>query len=391
MSISDKRHTIKLEALTPIHIGSGAFLQNNVEFVRSDRSLYIIDPQKLLSIIGIDNLDNWVKAIENGDDITEFIKGMNIEAHPSKYSRREIKFDCNTQLFEQTTLKVCMHDARDLAYIPGSSIKGAIRTAIFNAIASKKYINANSINTKSKKFACQGPEKYLFGKSPNSSIFRFIQVGDAYFPAGCEVTLNEVNLNIRKKTEELLDKKKQQLVEAIGKGYEAQFSIKILNEYNSFAYKESLERDKITDNARYKTELKKLPYCITSIEGLLGTINKYTERLIKEEIEIWEKNMCEHNDDATAKAYVESMKKILDEVRKCGKGQCILRLGQASGWRFTTGAWTEGLSIFKSTIVPMARPKNKENNYEMYDFPKTRRIGEGSDNILGFVKLTIVE
>ena len=101
--------------------------------------------------------------------------------------------------------------------------------------------------------------------------------------------------------------------------------------------------------------------------------------------------MCEHNNDATAEAYVESMKKILDEVRKCGKGQCILRLGQASGWRFTTGAWTEGLSIFKSTIVPMARPKNKENNYEMYDFPKTRRIGEGSDNILGFVKLTIVE
>lgn len=391
MSISDKRHTIKLETLTPIHIGSGAFLQNNVEFVRSNRSLYIIDPQKLLSIIGIDNLDNWVKAIENGDDITEFISDMNIEAHPSKYSRREIKFDCNTQLFKQTTLKVCMHDARDLAYIPGSSIKGAIRTAIFNAIASKKYINANSINTKSKKFACQGPEKDLFGKSPNSSIFRFIQVGDAYFPAGCEVTLNEVNLNIRKETKELLDKNKQQLVEAIGKGCEALFSIKILNEYNSFAYYESLERDKITDNARYKTELKKLPNCITSIEGLFGTINTYTERLIKEEIEIWEKEMREHNDDATAEAYVESMKKILDEVRKCGKGQCILRLGQASGWRFTTGAWTEGLSIFKSTIVPMARPKNKENNYEMYDFPKTRRIGEGSDNILGFVKLTIVE
>ena len=392
MSISDKRHTIKLETLTPIHIGSGTFLQNNVEFVRSDQTLYIIDPQKLLTIIGTEKLDDWVKAIESGDDITEFISDMNIEAHPRDYSRREIKFDGNTHLYKQTTLKVCMHDARDLAYIPGSSIKGAIRTAIFNAIVSEKYINTVPINTKNKRFACQVLEKDLFGKSPNSSVFRFIQVGDAYFPANCEVTLNEVNLNIRKKTEELLDKKKQQLVEAIGKGYEALFSIKILNEYNSFAYNESLERDQKTESAKHhKTELKELPNCITSIEGLFGTINTYTERLIKEEIEIWEKNMCEHNDDATAKAYVESMKKILNEVRKCGKGQCILRLGQASGWRFTTGAWTEGLSIFKSTIVPMARPKNKENNYEMYDFPKTRRIGEGSDNILGFVKLTIVE
>ncbi|MBR5335652.1 MAG: hypothetical protein IKV23_05200, partial [Bacteroidaceae bacterium] len=60
MSISDKRHTIKLETLTPIHIGSGTFLQNNVEFVRSDQTLYIIDPQKLLTIIGTEKLDDWV-------------------------------------------------------------------------------------------------------------------------------------------------------------------------------------------------------------------------------------------------------------------------------------------------------------------------------------------
>jgi hypothetical protein len=62
-------------------------------------------------------------------------------------------------------------------------------------------------------------------------------------------------------------------------------------------------------------------------------------------------------------------------------------LGQAIGWRFITGAWTETLDedIFYREIVPMARFKNER--YSNYVFPKSRRIDDES-YVFGFLKLT---
>ena len=74
-------------------------------------------------------------------------------------------------------------------------------------------------------------------------------------------------------------------------------------------------------------------------------------------------------------------------IEACQTNECILRIGQASGWRFVTGAWLEDIDkhYFNNVIVPLCRPKN--DRYRGYPFPKSRRIDESS-NVFGFVKLT---
>jgi CRISPR type III-A-associated RAMP protein Csm5 len=367
-----------------VHIGSGNFLQNNSEFVNDNGFLYVIAPEKLLNAIGEDRLDYWVAAIEGGSSVSELVpKGTS----PKEYAKRCICLCTDRILNGQTTLKECMHDGRGVAYIPGSSIKGAIRTAILADLAYGEKELGAKIKFGNEKFACSDVEKELFGKSPNSSLFRFLQVGDAYFTEGCEIAMNEVNLNITEGVS-LLDEKKQQMVEAVGKGFTAEFSIKLLNDYNAFAFTKAEARDSVIREDYKKIALRRLLDNMASMEALFATINKNTGQLIKKEINKWQLEAEKHNDDATALKYVDAMKEMLCIVNGCKSNECVLRVGQASGWRFTTGAWAEKLDEFDD-VITMARPKNKEK-YRNYVFPKSRRIAGGKEyTLLGFVKLTL--
>lgn len=80
---------IKIETLTPVHIGSGRMLIKNNDFcVTKDSEDYdvvaVTDPNKVLGLIGIEHIDNWVRAIELGNPINEIIntyapKGTKVE------------------------------------------------------------------------------------------------------------------------------------------------------------------------------------------------------------------------------------------------------------------------------------------------------------------------
>lgn len=371
-SITDKRHTIKLETLGPIHIGSGNLLQNNIELVEDNKSngvsdLYVIDAKKVLDIIGIDKIDTWVTAIDRGDNIKEFIALLGKGASPEKYSKRVITN--YAKLAPASTLKECMHDGRGIAYIPGSSIKGAIRTAVLASIAYGKEEFADLIGS-NKNTACKKVEMRIFGDNPNEDMFRFLQVGDAFFDEKCEISLNAININYRKNKNELKDTDKAQLVEAIKEREVSYFTIKLQSEYNKFAHNEN-------------KKIKKLEEGILSIEKLFGIINNNTQQLIKDEIEIWQ----EYNRDNTINKYIENLNKI--QNIECKDNECILRVGHASGWRFMTGAWVEPLDIFFEKVIPMARHNNV--NYKEYAdfFPKTRRISKEHCGLFGFVKLTL--
>ena len=125
------------------------------------------------------------------------------------------------------------------------------------------------------------------------------------------------------------------------------------------------------------------PQEIGNIPALFALINQHTRRLVEYEINYWENSVVGYNGQDK---YIEQMDEILDEINICNENQCVLRLGQAIGWRFITGSFLDILDehYFKNMIVPIARDKN--NNYTNYDFPKSRRIDDES-YVFGFVKL----
>ena len=376
---------VKIETLTPVHIGSGNMLYNGMDYVLRDGNAYMLDNNRLLDVIGADKIDAWVAAIERGENISDFISRIGKNAHPRDYSRRSAVCyvtNCNT-------IKECIHDGRGVAYIPGSSIKGAIRTAI---LATEIKGNERELNEKidfrGGRFnsqACNKVENTIFSKpapagvkgvtESNTSCMRFLQVGDAFFEGRCESILNAINLNIRENKDSLLDKKKSQAIETLDAGVETVFDLRLKTD--ALPLKSSMVRP--------------LPASMKSLPALFAAINNHTISLLKEELEYW-KDISE--EIGGAESYIEFIEDILreaEEIQRSKKEECILRVGHASGWRFTTGAWTEKLDCFDNKIVPMSRPNN--SNYIQYDFPKSRRVYEiegGEVDVLGFVKLTLI-
>lgn len=384
---------IKIETLTSVHIGSGETLQYGTDFVPGlDTEGYglfgIVDPKKILNLIGEEYIGNWVAAIERQESTKNIIKQFAPHAKLEEYSKRILLDYCDAQAKKGDTLKEFIHDGMGKPYIPGSSIKGAIRTAILATLASgvqgvDQKIDASKRDNRTgqiKKGAnAKKVESALFGADPNSDVFRFLQVGDAVFGNNYEVAIRMVNINEREKRG-FWDTSKSQLIEALGPEDESEFQLKIASGYYDFAKK------KWPQNA--KNSIGNLPDEMRTLQKLFETINENTKYLIESEIEYW--NDREGDDDSgRVSEYIDKMNDILTKVKQCRSGsECVLRIGHGSGWRFITGAWTEGLENFTSLVVPVSRPKNQ--NYTQYNFPKTRRVDDQCE-LLGFVKLSIKE
>ena len=360
---------IKIETLSPVHIGNGTFLQQGNDYIVEDNHINVLSLDKLGKIIGTDNttIREWTKAIEEGNG-EFFVKGK-MQGHSyQEYTKRHIESSIKIDQ-RKNTLKECIHDGMGYPYIPGSSIKGAIRTAYFSSLAKKTIPSKLNSEENKKKWRniIAGMEKELLHfqdgskKSPANDIFKFLHTGDAYFEKGVEKVVEQINLNITKKAS-LLDNSKPQMVEVIRRGVSSQFRLIIKDAFYQLAK-------------------------IDSIQDLLKMINDHTYNLLCDEIDFWAKG--EGSSYTGQDDYLDQLDIILDKIEECQPNECILRIGQASGWRFVTGAWLEDIDkqYFKYEIVPQCRPKNFL--YKDYPFPKSRRIDESS-NVFGFVKLTAI-
>lgn len=377
---------IKIETLTAVHVGSGETLQFGTDFLpctyKGDHVISVVEPRKVLNLIGEANVHKWVASIERKETTSSVVEQFAPKAQLLDYAKRIIMEWSETKSTD--TLKEHIHNGQGKPYIPGSSIKGAIRTAVLASLVQNvsdlerkidrtKYkdfqgnpipkVNINKVDAKN-------IESELFGSNPNEDIFRFVQVGDAYFGDLREVAVRMVNINERER-QSFWDSSKSQLIEAIAPSDETTFHLKL----NEKAY--DLSKDRV----------HAMPDCLRSIPVLFETINNHTQSLLKSEIKYW-KEREEDDDTERIAQYIEKNQGILDIARSCkNREQCVLRIGHGSGWRFITGAWAEQLNNFETVVIPASRPKNFQ--YEQYDFPKTRRVDEECE-LLGFVKLTIV-
>lgn len=368
---------VNITTLTPVHIGSGNMLQYNSDFVHVEKVnsdvkyLQVIDDRRILELIGEDHIDDWILSIERGDDTKEFVKRFAPNSKFIDYSKRRLySYIDKNDLKKGTTLKEQIHDGFGIPYIPGSSIKGAIRTSILASLAYKVSGKEEKVS-KNNRFGASTIEDELFGNMTND-IFRFIHVGDAFFEKNSEIAIMlEMFLNITR-SDSLRPKsdKKPQIVEAIGLEENASLEIRIKNDTYQWTKKQL-------------HTLGTLPAEMAELPSLFELINKHTAKLVDEEIDYWREI-----GKTGVENYIETMSDIRNEITACVPGkECVLRLGHAIGWRFTTGAWTESLANFDKIVVA-SRPKN--NNYLDYDFPKSRRADKDGD-LLGFIKLTIAE
>lgn len=365
-------YSVKATALSPVHIGSGETLSHKSDYVTGIvdgvQCVGVVDPEKVLSIISERDLDSWVASIERGESTDSFIGKLSEGITMEKYCNRILDQMCDRC---RDDIRSFMYDGFGHPYIPGSSIKGAIRSAVIGTIGTNQKIT-DDIRPEKKKRAAEGVEAKLFGKSPNESVFRFLKVGDAIIRDANLAVIDACHINERN-TGSYFDSGKHQLLEVLYTEDSAEFDINLDLEYYG----------------KCNTKVPHLPLELNSIDALFSAINTHTQRLLDDELRIW-KPMAEsaHEGSDWVEAYINSISEILEKAKACKPGkECVLRLGAGSGWRFMTGAWPEK-SVKFDDVIDASRPGNR-NKYAEYRFPKTRRIDKDG-YILGFMKLSLV-
>jgi len=183
----------EIEFLTPVHIGSGEkiypleYVIKHKEFVRIDIDKLFTDPSF--------NRERFIKDSRKRDFyLGEFDKNTALR-HPlyriniTQNTARELKNNIRTPVLD------FIKEGKEF-YIPGSSIKGAIRTAILWNLLQKPDIKEKYQNSLKKELAKKrdqkkgkktirerfslASEESILGK-PYNSLLRAIQIGDSDF------------------------------------------------------------------------------------------------------------------------------------------------------------------------------------------------------------------
>ncbi len=220
-----------LTPLSPVHIGCDEVYEPTAFVIdATEKQLISFEPADFLGMLDGDALDKFSAICQKGtprslieiyrfiNNNKEFIDGRAVEVSAAFVSHfqetlrlnsdHEILQNLNKYQIKRTSFNP--HDNRP--YIPGSSIKGGIRTAVLN------YRNrGNSIPSYRGRYASSDLEKDLTGGSFDSDPFRLIKVSD--FIAVGEVKRKIIyGVNRKKKPSKFEAKGPEQIFEVIKPG-----------------------------------------------------------------------------------------------------------------------------------------------------------------------------
>lgn len=361
---------IRLTVLTPLHIGSGKTLSGNSEFLyfRDKKKVAIIDENKVLSVIGPDQITQWINHIEQPQQLNflEYLRRRKTDLEPEDVAQRVLPLIGDLEPKPSQTLKEFIRGGNGQPYIPGSSIKGAIRTAIFGSRMLQQFRDRKvpiNFNTR-----MPGHEltKQIFGRNENDNIMRILQISDFSTAAATKAvfseTVNQNGYDLSMKNEVM------QLIEVLPQGAVADGSLKV---NQTLLYRK-----------KHDTFSREWGY---DLHGLFRLINQHTSRILDDEDEY----MSSFDLPEGADELISEYKRFQGLIKGLNEGECIFRMSFGSGYRFMTGHWTAKL-LTDPQYNNLDRSVRRGDRYFDYSLPKSRKVVMNGVP-MGFVKMKIVE
>ncbi|MDQ3846422.1 MAG: type III-A CRISPR-associated RAMP protein Csm5, partial [Bacteroidota bacterium] len=172
--------TATLTTLTPVHIGSGQTMQRGFDFVQKDGRIGFLDLDKIVPHIGEASIPQLTAQIEQRKPIMDLpaLRPLKIEDISS-----HVAGAAGVPLTAQE-LKAHYRTAMQGLCIPGSSIKGAIKTAIWETLMTDEVagsLHKEDLKNRAGKWKSDKIDVLLFGKDANTKSTRFLKIGDCAF------------------------------------------------------------------------------------------------------------------------------------------------------------------------------------------------------------------
>jgi CRISPR-associated protein Csm5 len=192
-----KTYRFRARALTPIHVGAGREI-DPTQFVLRDGRLVRFNAADLLDALGPDELDRFREMLDKADiaAMQRFMAskidgngdGRQAIAVSSKFAR-EFETRAATPGRQFRVEMMPRNEHRGLAYLPGSGIKGAIRTAVVDHFANydkgtRRLVHDRVRNAPTRKKA-EVLEEAALGRRRSETerdVLRLVRVADVLLP-----------------------------------------------------------------------------------------------------------------------------------------------------------------------------------------------------------------
>ena len=390
----NKKYTVELEVLTPLHVGAGSEKDwmKGADFIEDKRKVYVLNQRKLLKYISVDELSNF---LVKKDD-----RGLKNKISGSPETVSDLIF--NSPASTDNDIKVFIKNGlTNKPIVPGSSIKGAIRSILLN-----HFLNGKKPN--------RLDEKTYFGSSTDGDEFmRFIKISDTDFDK--TELINTKIFNLFGTTPNLNGGWKHELkggtngtfkqtgfntiYEVIKPNSIGELSISIsekqLKNFNlkKFYENELIKAEKIFDEKKrhkkvntiktlQKTIEKKQKLVSENINSVFAIINQHTKAYIDKEIAFFKK----YSNGQTVNI-IQNLEYVKSQI-PADNSSCVLKMSAGSGFHSITGDWQ--FDDFSINGVAGGRVSRGQLNRQ--DSAKSRKIAVDGDNfyLMGFVKLSIL-
>lgn len=378
----------ELKVLSYIHIGNGQEI-SNWSYSVDNNKINIYNFDKVVSALNRDKqmyLTSMIEKNHNSKCLGDFIKAYKINVSP------EYTLDYNGKIFDGKIYKNIKEFIKQnkKVYIPGSEIKGSIRTAFFYKILKDKINedeiyrlklkerlnkllkdleNPNEKGRELKKFSEELEDTVFINgfredlindkskKASKSDILRFLLISDSDLkdPKDVLILKNITSLRVSKNFSEPHE---------------------VLKSRSSF------EIDlKFTIEEGYKSILPETQKYL-SLENLVKSCNEFAEAKLKADIEYFSKSK-EIDEDAKQKL-LGILQKRLELIKKLESTYIFLRIGKNQGFLSTTIAL-----VLKEYYPDIYQKLYKHLVHKGYlQFPnKSRKITEEKDDVLGWCVL----
>lgn len=382
---------VKLTVLTPVHIGAGQKLRRGVDFVCRNSQVHVLSPEKILQAIGEAQYKAWLSSIEE-DRQEEFLQAL--DPTFQRFAQRTLNGRFSQSGVLPTDFHLHITSPTRGAYIPGSSLKGAVLTLFVRQriLKNEIVITPEMLLTRNREgkrfFNDKKLMQKIWGPDPNTSLGRFIRFSDfhAAEPNGSATEVQWVRI-LNKTQRGWAFKDTSLLAECLPAGWQAQGTLTLLPEWlrknNDYITRENYKR-------KEEDKLKPIPPgdFLHSLDVLKSLIRDQTEEEIKNEMDDLKNE--DLNNHPVGVVYLKKLESIQKELQE---GKVILRVGGHVGWNFTTGGWAKFLDEkqLPDKEFRLLRETIQEKDYSNMDlWPKTRKMTDKGVP-LGFVLLELKE
>lgn len=381
----------QLEILTPVHIGSGETL-NFMDGCYANRRWYHIDLDKVLAHPSVD-LNGLTSEMSRRDFRWErYLQQHNME--PAKFAAYGLT--CQ-QSPEEVEIREAIKTVDNRPYIPGSTIKGALRTALLGEILSENdsiydeslrqltsMIDQRPKGNPRSEQPARRIESCALGKNPNRDLLRALQVSDT-------MPLESDSLEIGMLWTLTLDQNAH-LVQKVDRGRAYKNFVQQIQRGQNLTF--TLKIDELLFREREKARLDFSNSQKEILQDIAEVCRSDAAALMQSERDFFD----DHNLSEIAELY----DRLIGFNIRLPEGAFLLQIGWGTGYHANTvtSLFTDDQATPKDLLIDLRKrfrlgeSRSQRGHYDEREFPKTRRIlyrGQNPIPPLGWVKILPIQ